>query len=58
MSEPNYLLVGFMCVIIVICYALGFIMGQWYEQSKLKDKERAEEAERKLKKAGRRVIRR
>lgn len=49
MSEVNYQLVIFMCIIIVICYALGFIMGQVFEQSKQKDKER-EEAEAKANK--------
>ena len=39
MSEPNYLLVGFMCLVIVVCYVLGFFMGRIFEESKQKDKQ-------------------
>tara|TARA_B100000941_G_scaffold51821_1_gene33140 strand:+ start:311 stop:475 length:165 start_codon:yes stop_codon:yes gene_type:complete len=43
MSEVNYWLVGFMCITIIVCYTIGFIMGQIFEQSKQKDKVKAEE---------------
>ncbi len=56
MSEVNYWLVGFMCFIIVVCYTIGFIMGQIFEQSKLKDKEKEEEE--KAKKTNKKIVRR
>ena len=52
MSEVNYWLLSFMCVIIIVCYTIGFIMGQMFEQSKQQDKIKAEE-EKANKKTGR-----
>ena len=49
MSEVNFLAVSFMCVIIIVCYTIGFIMGQVFEQSKQKDKIKAEEEKAKAK---------
>ena len=54
MSEVNYQLVIFMCIAIDVCYTLGFVMGQIYEQSKQKDKEAAEAEAKANKKIGRR----
>jgi len=47
MSEPNFILVGFICVVIIVIYCIGFWLGQGYEQSKLKDEEKAKQAEKK-----------
>tara|TARA_B100001248_G_C27068072_1_gene312640 strand:+ start:360 stop:533 length:174 start_codon:yes stop_codon:yes gene_type:complete len=57
MSEPNYLLVGFICLVIVICYVLGFFMGRVFEESKQKDKEQAEADKKANKKIAGRVRR-
>ena len=54
MTEVNYWLVGFMCVVIIVCYTIGFIMGQIFEQSKQQDIIKAEEEKAKAnKKTGR-----
>lgn len=53
MSEPNYWLVGFICLVIAVCYTLGFLMGTIYEKSKQKDLQKAE-ADKKANKKGRR----
>ena len=52
MTEVNYWLVGFMCITIIVCYTIGFMMGQIFEQSKQKDKAKA-----KQKKADKKIIR-
>ena len=39
MSEPNYWLVGFMCLVIVVCYTLGFMMGIIFEKAREKEKQ-------------------
>ena len=57
MSEPNYFLVGFMCLVIVVCYVLGFFMGRIFEESKQKDKEQAEADKKANKKIAGRVKR-
>ena len=57
MSEPNYLLVGFMCLVIVVCYVLGFFMGRIFEESKQKDKKQAEADKKANKKIAGRVKR-
>ncbi len=49
MTEVNYWLVGFMCVVIIVCYTIGFIMGQIFEQSKQQDIIKAEEEKAKAK---------
>ena len=53
MSEPNYWLVGFMCLVIVVCYTLGFMMGIIFEKAREKEKQEAL-AEAKANKRGRR----
>tara|TARA_Y200000002_G_scaffold221153_1_gene182630 strand:+ start:3069 stop:3239 length:171 start_codon:yes stop_codon:yes gene_type:complete len=50
MTEVNYSLVVFMCVTIIVCYTIGFKMGQFFEQSKQKDKVKAEEEKTKANK--------
>ena len=55
MSEVNYGLVSFMCVTIIICYTIGFCMGQIFEQSQQKDKEKEEEEKAK---ANKKIVRR
>ena len=53
MSEPNYYLVGFMCIVIIVCYTLGFMMGIKFEKEREKEKQEAL-AEAKANKKGRR----
>jgi|TARA_B100002019_G_scaffold85453_1_gene73987 hypothetical protein len=53
MSEPNYYLVGFMCIVIIVCYTLGFIMGIKFEKEREKEKQEAL-AEARANKKGRR----
>jgi|TARA_B100000123_G_scaffold155351_1_gene114931 hypothetical protein len=53
MSEPNYWLVGFMIIVIIVCYTLGFMMGIIFEKAREKEKQEAL-AEAKANKRGRR----
>ena len=47
----------FICGTIIVCYVIGFMMGQVYEKSKQKDIEQAEADKKANKKITLRVIR-